>query len=54
MTAELLPIDYPAWLETLKSRIAATRSRAALAENLPSIEQIEAELANEILPGDEE
>ena len=30
---ELIPSDYPAWLETLKGQITAARSRAALAVN---------------------
>lgn len=33
MTTELLPADYSVWLEALKTRITATRSRAALAVN---------------------
>ncbi|MDR1281164.1 MAG: DUF1016 N-terminal domain-containing protein, partial [Opitutaceae bacterium] len=33
MTSEIIPSDYPAWLETLKGRITTARGRAALAVN---------------------
>jgi hypothetical protein len=33
MATELIPADYAHWLEAVKSRIAAARSRAALAVN---------------------
>lgn len=33
MAAELIPSDYPAWLESVKLRIQSARSRAALAVN---------------------
>ncbi len=33
MPSEIIPSDFPAWLETLKRQITASRSRAALAVN---------------------
>jgi len=33
MPSEIIPSDYPAWLETLKRQITASRSRVALAVN---------------------
>jgi len=57
--SRLIPPDYAAWLDALKGRIRTARRRAALAlraelirlyhQNLPSIEKIEAELADEAL-----
>jgi DUF1016 N-terminal domain len=38
MKSELIPADYAQWLESLKSRISAARSRAALAVNAELIQ----------------
>jgi hypothetical protein len=38
MAGDLIPSDYPAWLESVKSRVQSARSRAALAVNAEHIQ----------------